>query len=197
MVSKVSIISEAFLLLGQSRPINDLNDTPQTTAASSFYDTLYPQLLTTHPWRFAMRLRELNQLTQKPILDRWRFAYQLPADLLNPYRLHPPNNNYSIYEDEIFSNFDNPLILEYTARVEPARFPHYFTVLLIYTIAAHMGMMVTQQEAIVELWVKKADEQLVVSRTLDSQAQPSPVIADNSIFASHFVTGTTGIFGVR
>ena len=197
MVSKVSIISEAFLLLGKGRPTNDLNDTPQTVAASSFYETLYPFLLTTHPWRFAMRLRELNQLTEKPILDRWRFAYQLPADLLNPYRMHPTNNNYSIYEDKVFSNFDNPLILEYTARVDPARFAHYFTLLLTYSIAGHMAMMVTQQEVIAELWVKKADEQLVFGRTLDSQAEPSPVITNNAIFASHFVTGTTGNVGVR
>lgn len=197
MVSKVSIISEAFLLLGQSRPINDLNDTPQTVAASSFYDTLYPWALTTHPWRFAMHLRELNQLTEKPILDIWRFAYQLPADYLQLYRIYPINNNFSIYEDTIFSNFDNPLILEYTAQVTPPRFAHYFTLLLIYAIAGHMAMMVTQQEALAKLWTDKADQQLVFARTLDSQAQPSPVITSNPIFASHFVSGTTGTFGVR
>ena len=185
------------MLLGQSRPINDLNDTPQTVAASSFYDTLFPSVLTTHPWRFAMHLRELNQLTEKPILKQWRFAYQLPADYLQLYRMHPVNNNFSIYEDTIFSNFDNPLILEYTARVDPARFAHYFTLLLIYTIAGHMAMMVTQQEEIAKLWVTEADRQLVFARTLDSQAQPSPVISSNPIFASHFVTGTTGTIGVR
>ena len=183
--------------MGQNRPVNDLSDTPQTRAASSFYETLYPHLLTTHPWRFAMKLRELNQLTEKPILRRWQFAYQLPADLLHPYRMHPITTNYSIYGDEIFSNLDNPLILEYTARVEPPRFPHYFILLLTYSIAGHIGMMVTQQAEIAKLWVEAADTQLVFARTLDSQAEPSPVITDNPLFASHFVTGTTASIGAR
>lgn len=186
MASKVGIISMALTALGQSRPVIDLTTTPQTVAISAFYDMLLPDLLTKHPWRFAMFTRELNLLVATPPIPKWSKAYQLPADYLIAYRLHP-NGDYRIYEDLIYTNLDAPLLLDYLAKVVESEFPAYFEKLMVNMVAQYAAMMVTQQPTVAAFWKAEADQQLVLARTVDSQAMPSAKIQDQPILRSKFV----------
>ena len=106
MASKIKIVSDALNLLGQP-PINDLDPaTVESIAAniksglSNLYDTILPALLSSFPWHFSIKTKQLNILLEDPIQDIWQNKFQLPGDLLTLYRIYPLGTRYDIYEDD-------------------------------------------------------------------------------------------------
>lgn len=188
MTSKVTIISQAFVLLGR-KVVTSLDPDldggePVVVAASQFYDDLYPALLTCHPWRFAMKTFNLNELSTAPITKEWQKAYQLPSDLIMPWRPRPLSR-FEIFEDEIYSNTPE-LQLDYIFKVDESKFPTWFTLMLVYELAANLAMTVTQQPALAQLWNTKAEQQLMKARFIDSKSRTSDVMPAGPLFTSHF-----------
>lgn len=191
--SKVAIISQAFGLIGAPRPINDIiaEVGPQVASASQFYDTILLDMLTVHDWRYATIVAQLEQLTEKPINDAYQFAYQFPLGFLIPLRIYPKGSrrtviDYIIYEEQIWTDQDNILFIDYRANVGEARFPAYFVTAIIRELAAWIAMPVTQNIQIAQFERQEADRAFVRARRLDSQIQPNTFIQVNDIFASHF-----------
>lgn len=111
-VSKVSIISNASILLGNG-PVSSLSNPNKFIAsASERYDVLIQSLLSVSGWRFATGIVELSQLVSTPIVDEWLYAYELPANYLAMVRLYP-NTEFKIYQNRIFTNIDSPVKAEY------------------------------------------------------------------------------------
>ncbi len=191
--SKVAIISQAFGLLGATRTTNDIiaETSDQVAFASQFYDTLLLGMLTEHDWRFTMIVAQLKQLKEKPSNDAYQFAYQFPLGFLSPLRIYPKGSrrtviDYIIYEEQIWTDQDNILFIDYKANVGEARFPAYFVTAIITQLAAWLAMPVTQNIQVTQFWNQEAEKVFLQARRLDSQIQPNNFIQVNDIFASHF-----------
>ena len=77
MASDIDIASNALILIGDN-PISSFTEPGAgATAAANLYPVTYEQLLSEHPWTFALKEQKLNQLSQQPdALTNWRYAYQ-------------------------------------------------------------------------------------------------------------------------
>ena len=185
MVTKVDIISGAFTNLGRS-PISDIDESsaePVVIIASKKYDLLLPVLLQEIPWRFATLTRNLNHLTDKPPVEGFSDAFQLPADYLNLERA-TPNIFYRIYENLLYTN-NQKMQIDYRALIKESRFPAYFTLYLEYRLTADMAMPLTQQITNLQEWKKAFKEMSLIAKYLDSQQQPNDLIQKDGILTLH------------
>lgn len=81
MASKVSICSNALLLLG-AKPISSLSQAgDHPTLCSNLYDSVRDDILRLHTWNCATKRVILAPLTETPDFD-WDYQFQLPGDWL-------------------------------------------------------------------------------------------------------------------
>jgi len=104
MASKIDLISNALILIGDT-PINALTGgSRRETVANNLYDNIVQNELTKHRWGFARRKAQISLLTDTPVdPNGWRSIYQLPTDLLFLITV-TPDSNYQIYGDKVYSN---------------------------------------------------------------------------------------------
>lgn len=189
--SKVEIVSQALTLIGNPRPTNNLNDDPVVVSVSKLYDTLIYDMLTKTYWRFAIQNFSLNKLAGNPINTYWSFAYQLPPDYLTLLRIYKAGQkgnftDYQIYQDEIWTNQDVPLIADYIFDPGPEFYPAYFVQLMIYQLAANIALPVAQNVQLMEVWTAKAEKYYQEARSRDRNAMPNIPIQRNDIYGAHF-----------
>ena len=204
MADPVSLINSALLLLGESDLIANVTDIksapPVVRGANHFLPLVQRELLSRHPWRFAMKLIELNLLLEPPPLEIFSKQYELPVDMLTLWRFHPDlARNYKIYGTRVFTSEIPPLIAEYVFDIGEKFYPIYFETLLYTALAAEIAMMVTQKPGVTQLWKREASILLTVARNEDSQQSPSDIIRDQPILQAHFAGGRSllrgGLFG--
>lgn len=189
--SKVEIISQVYGLLGQAFPINDLNTNAQYAAVSKMYDTMNRNLLTRTYWRFALANFYLNELQTAPVNTYWQHAYSLPPDYLILLRIYKDGQkgsftDFQLYREQIWTNFDAPLLCDYIYNPGEAYYPAHFVELVIVTLAAKAAMTITQNINIANFWVSKAEDMFLIARSQDAMAMPNIPIQRNDIYASHF-----------
>jgi hypothetical protein len=186
LASKVSIISQAYFLLGKE-PINTLNTTdPTDVGASQRYDVVVPTLLTNTHWKHAAKVIDLTKTTDKPPINEWQYTFQLPnpAEMLLIYRVYPDNFTYDIIGDKLYSN-NSRVTLFYIYDPDEKTFPMYFVNYIVYTMAAELALTVTQKSTLEELWRKRAQEAGVIATALDYQQAPNPSIIYDSLERAH------------
>lgn len=193
MASEVQIISDAFILLGKQPVSSPSTDNPEFAAASDIYDRLLPAVLTMHTWRFAVKNMQLSESTETSPFDRWSTVFLMPAEQLISFRTDPIID-YEIFENKLYTN-ENSVKLEFVFRASEGTFPPYFTRLMTFQLAADIAMTVTQDVSIAQYWEKKAEQQSLLARYLDSTVMPNPVVVRDSIWESHFGTGR--VLGTR
>ncbi|KKN70257.1 hypothetical protein LCGC14_0432820 [marine sediment metagenome] len=190
MVSKVSIISNVFILLGKP-PVSDVSNfntgNPIHAAASTWYDVLIGDFFSgPQPWRFAVTTQTLRKLTESAPPDDWENVFQLPTDpaykmLVKVYS----DSNYLIYEDKIYSN-QSTLKIDYVFQPDASTFPSYFEIAVIYKLAASIGLLITQQKGIVAIWAAESKLQEKKARYIDSKVNPNGVLKAGEIYRAHF-----------
>jgi len=103
MASKIDLISNALILIGDT-PINSLTGgTRAQQVASSLYDNIVQNELTKHRWGFAKKKAQLSLTTDVPVDNEWKSIYQLPTDLLFLIKLYP-STNYALYGDKVYTD---------------------------------------------------------------------------------------------
>jgi len=184
-ITKTQIISMAFELLGNAQ-IMSLNpeSNPHHASASRFYDQELKNILTMHPWRFAMKTRDLIADFDDPTNERWRYKYVIPLDVLSIYKVNV--FGYTIFDDRIYANV-NSLQIDCLEEVSTDKFPPYFVTLLVYRLAELLSLKITQKTDLAKYWSAKADQQYIRARTIDINQVPSQVVSYDPIYSAHFV----------
>jgi hypothetical protein len=166
------IINAALTRTGDD-PITSLDEgTPQAAVASANYDDLVNGLLA-YPWKFASRTMQLAALDV--IVDPpWLFAYERPADLLQP-RVLEVNGcpiDYEILADKILCNTGSevPVILKYTYRADESFWPKYFRVAVIATLESLFLRAIGERYSEAEARDKRAAQLQAAARNRDSQS---------------------------
>lgn len=195
MTSKADIISLAFTKLGRA-PITDadlISGPPEVKAASKEYDLLKDTALAAHPWRFSTLTADLPRLVAAPPVEYYQYAFMLPSDFIQLEQVRP-FDKYRIYENLIYSNND-AIQIDYRSNLGELgelKFPSWFTLYMIYHLAANIAMMVTQNAQIASLWETAASNQLLIARYQDSQQQPNDSVVNDQITGAHYGTGIRG-----
>lgn len=135
MASKIDLISNALILIGDT-PVNALTGgTRRETVASKLYDNIVQNELTKHRWGFARRQEQISRLVETPTNPNgWKSIYQLPTDLLFLITV-TPDSSYQLYGDKVYSNSTQALYADYIYNAPEAEWPVYFAKMVEYALA--------------------------------------------------------------
>lgn len=174
--TKIKLISDALVLLGEKPASSLTEDRYGVTVGSNLFERIYENELQSNRWRFAMKKRALSQLLDVP-LNEWQYAYQLPTDCLLPIGSYP-STSYEIYGDRIYSNA-SAIELDYMFKPEVTAIPAYFAMLMTYALAKDMIKPITESDSGVQLMTAKYNSQKAIAQFADAQGRPNKPIRFN------------------
>jgi hypothetical protein len=192
-LSKIQIIAQALFQNGLGT-INTIDpNNPQQVDAEKAFDILYPKILSEYDWRFATKIIQLSRLVETPIIDEWKYAYQLPADYLVGVRTYPLSP-FQIYEDKIYSN-NEELKLEYRFPVNITKAPQYFVFAMIYALSEYLALPFAEKVEYLQAFQSLNNPTMRKAIFLESQAHPGSPIASHPFINVRY--GSGDIRGVR
>lgn len=176
--SKVGIVSNACVLLGEQPCSSLTEDRYSVTVGANLFDNLYEnELQTAARWRFAMEKKALSRVNTTP-LNEYQYVYQIPTSTLLLIGVYP-RTNYEVYGKHIYSN-NTSCEIEHLFKPELSQIPAYFALLLTYELRVQMINPVTEGGvARQEVARKEANVQRAKSQYADAQARPNRPIADS------------------
>lgn len=120
------------------------------------YAHIRNELLSAYPWNFARGRALLPMLVEKPAFG-WKYAYELPSDLLSPLPLteHADEDGVSpameIEGNQLLCDVDGPLRFRYVRRMEdPAKFSQNFVNCLVPFLASRAAHKITGKRSYAE-----------------------------------------------
>ncbi len=178
--TNVAVASMALVLIGDD-PISAFDgSTTGAIVADNIYDTVVADLLTQHPWRFAVKQKDLSHLEATPealFTDAW----QLPEDSLVIRRAIVNGNDitYEIYGDKLFCDVGttDTLTVNYIFRALEPDWPPYFLYAVQLQLASLFAMSVAGKPDMSADFETKADFALRKARAVDSQSDTTHNIA--------------------
>jgi hypothetical protein len=177
MASKIQLISNALILIGDL-PVTSLDgNTRAQVVASNLYDGIVQNELSKYRWGFARRKAQLSKLVETPIGNEWSTMYQLPADMLVLIKLNP-NTRYQILGDKIYINYDGPLYCDYIANVPEHDWPPYFSKMIEYSLGMDFAPSIRDSAVSMELLANQYTNASRMARFTDSQQHPQTPIQD-------------------
>lgn len=185
MASKIDLINSALVLVGD-KPLNSLTeDRRAAVVANALYADVFEGELNKHRWGFARKIAPLNQLVTPPPIPDFKFAYQLPSDLLVAVRLIPGEYDYKRYGYQIYSN-QQKVSLDYIRKVTEAELPSYFVRLMTYALARDFATSIRDELKHFEAMDIRYKEEGRNARFQDSQEFPQDAITDAPFVMARF-----------
>jgi hypothetical protein len=160
--TKLSICSDALIMLGAAPLSSFATGTDEAQVADRLYDDVQDTLLMQYPYSWTLKKVKLAQLADAPI-NEWKYKYQIPGDVLgNPKAVFSSSavgantvRDYELYNGGLYTNLEEVWI-DYQYRPEPAIFPPYFVRLLKHALAAEFAEPITDQITKAEYYHGKA-----------------------------------------
>lgn len=178
MATDISMSSNALILLGDN-PISSFTEAGfGATAAANLYEDTYKAILASHPWSFALKEQELNQLSQTPdSRTGFQYAYQMPTDLIRAWKLMD-HSDYTIIGDILYSNLST-ILLRYVYKVAETELPPQVVKAIEYKLASEFAPFISEDTNLANLYEEKARFQLAQAQYIDSQNRPQSAIIDS------------------
>jgi len=104
--NEVRIANDALSSLGSNTIASLTESTKQATLVETFFDFSRRFVLSQYPWAFAKRQLVLAKTGDTPAIDRWKFEYRLPSDIITLLEVRD-HGSYDLQEDLILSNADD------------------------------------------------------------------------------------------
>ena len=178
MASKIDLISNALILIGDT-PINSLTGgTRAQQVASNLYDNIVQNELTKHRWGFARKKAQLSLTADVPTDDEWSNIYQLPTDLLVLIKVYP-NTRYQVYGDKVYTNRGGALYCDYVYNVPESEWPVYFSKMIEYALARDFASSIRDSDSARQTMSAEYVNQSRMARYTDSQQHPQERIHSN------------------
>jgi hypothetical protein len=171
--TKTKIISKALERLSEGS-INTIEDDDKLAiTAENEYDLLYPALIATGSWRFAVKVQELSQNITDPIIDEWTESWRLPADYLAMDRLSP-NIIYRIFHNDIYT-LARPanLYAIYYYQPEEETLPPLFVNYLAYELALVLAPGTISNATLIKDLTTKTEKAFLLAKGVDSRSSPN------------------------
>ena len=178
MSTAIDICSNALILIGDS-PISSFTDTGSgAQAAANLYPETYRQVLSEHPWSFAMKDQQLSRLSASPDEETgFRYAFQLPPDMVRLWRIFS-HSEYNIVGSLLYSN-EQKLIARYIHQVDETSLPPHMVKTLEYKMASEFAILVTEDTQKAQYYEGKYLDMLIRAKSIDSQGRPQHKIVDS------------------
>lgn len=177
MSSKIQLISNALILIGDL-PVTSLSGNSRAeTVANNLYDNIVQNELTKFRWGFARKQAQLSLTVEEPIGTEWQSIYQLPTDMLVLIKLSP-SIRYQILGDKVYCNYSGTLYCDYIANVSESEWPVYFSKMIEYALAMDFAPSIRDSASSMQLLANQYLNASRMARLTDSQQHPQTPIQD-------------------
>ena len=185
MASKLQLISNALILIGDL-PITSLTgNTRAQTVANNLYDNIVQNELTKYRWGFAKKKAQLNLTVGTPVGNEWQNIYQLPSDMLFLVKINP-SVPYAIYGDKLYTNTSADLYADYIYNVPENEWPVYFAKMIEYALAMDFAPSIRVSAASMDANSRQYLNASRMARFTDSQQYPTVPITDRPFINVRF-----------
>jgi hypothetical protein len=179
VATKVSICSNALLMLGD-KSINSLDEgTDRAQLASNLYDSARDSLLRSHPWNCAVKRVILAPDVATPAFD-YSAKFSLPSDWLKTLSVGPDGYevDYKHESGKILANGTSlPLRYIFRNTVEGSWDSMLITAMEL-TMAAAMAYPITGSASMADLMNAKLQQHMKAARSADGQDDPAQTFGD-------------------
>ncbi len=153
--------------------INALSDdTKEAILCNEQYAKARDQLLSSHPWNFAITRYEASADANLPSgweNDIWSNAFTLPSDVLRFLGIDDPEGQWALESGKLFANYD-PVLIKYIKKVtDTTIFSKHFEKALAYEIAMKICYALTQSASAIQALSPLRDSALAEARSFDAQ----------------------------
>lgn len=185
MASKIDLISQALILIGDN-PINSLagNSRAQTVSVN-LYGSIAHAELSKFRWSFARKKAQLSKLVDVPIDGEYDHIYQLPTDLITLIKIEP-NINYEVYGDKIYCNYNQSMWCDYIYTAAESEWPHYFASVMKYALALEFAPSIRDSTSSQANIAAQYEDAARRARLADSQQRPPRAIVHRPFIDSRF-----------
>lgn len=151
--TKLSICSDAMIMLGAS-PLSSFSEgTDAAQAADRLYDDIRDTMIAQYPWAWSTKKVALARLAAAPT-NEWKYAYAIAGDILGVPRAlfgssfvgARPLNGWEVYGTSIFTNYESVWI-DYQYQVEESKMPPYFVRALKAALASAFSIPVADSSS--------------------------------------------------
>lgn len=176
MASDLEVVNEALVRIGVPPLASLLDASAQALTASTIYRNVKREVMSDHPWSFALREKELAKLvltdSEKRFSD-YTYVYQLPADLLRVLGLRSLDR-FQLAGDQLYTE-DKGARLVFVEEVSEASWPAYFLELVVFSTAAAFAISLTDSADRAALMYDQERRLRPRARAIDSQQTPPQV----------------------
>jgi len=187
MATKVSICSNALLILG-AQTINALTEnSDRARLASNLYDATRDDLLRSHPWNCAVKRVVLAPDVDEPAFD-YGNQFSLPGDWLRTLSVGPDGFevDYRVEGEKILAT-GTSLALRYIFRNDnEATWDALLVTAMELKMAAKMCYAITKSASMTELTEKKLEAHMRMARSVDAQDDPAQTLGDERLLSARF-----------
>lgn len=187
MATKVSISSNALLLLG-AQSINDLTEeNDRAQLAANLYDPVRDALLRSHPWNCSTKRVILAPTTTAPAFD-YGYAFNLPADWLKTLQVGEARSalDYVTESGQILADVA-ALPLRYIWRNEAeATWDSMLVHGMTLAMQAHMAYAITKSTSMRDSARQELADFLRRARAADGMDDPPETLGDFPLLQSRF-----------
>ena len=176
-ISKIQIISNAFVLLGGSSIAALDENSTEARIASSLYDTTYTTLITQHRWRFSIKQATLARLAENPLYE-YSYAFRLPTDLLYLVKLDT-RTAYQIYGTNLYADVQE-LKADYQYTPDEFDLPAYFLKAFGYILASQFAIPLTGDIEKASYYSQVGAKELIRAKFADSTQTPTHSFASDT-----------------
>jgi hypothetical protein len=171
MASKIDLISNALILIGDL-PITSLTGNARAqVVANNLYENIKKAELSKFPWSFARKKFVVTADSVAPVGSEWKKKYTLPSDLLFLIKINP-NIPYRVYGNEIYTNYEESITVDYIHNVSEALFPESFAKVMEYALAKDFALSIRDSATTKDIMASEYLNQSRMARFTDSQQQP-------------------------
>lgn len=187
MATKISICSNAALLVGAAPIANPTDNTTAARLTFNLYDHVRDDLLRAHPWNFATKRVKLSPLTSQPAYG-YLYEYNLPADCLRVLGIDYPlvSSDFRIEGGRVLAN-TNSLNLRYVFKNEDvATWSPDFVAVVTYTLASLIAYPIAKSDSLRQTLEQKVLFKTQIAKANNGLENPSQRLISNPLMQARY-----------
>jgi hypothetical protein len=185
MATELGIVNSALIKLG----VEILSALPGTTRqgalANEQYSKIRDELLSEHPWNFAIKRATLVPTLATPAFE-FSYEYTLPADCLRVWAGQYEEDFFQVEGGKLYSNYSDQKIRYIAKETTAALFPPTFAELLSLKLAADLAFVLVQSNSLKQTLLQEYLIKLRDARGYDAQENPPYLLTDDVFIKSRY-----------
>lgn len=166
MASKLELINLALARLGANQITSEIEENAEQRTATAVWNVARRAVLRDHPWNFAIKDIELNQISDYSGFE-YQHAYQLPSDCVRLLTFYG-NPDFRLQGSQILTD-EQVCKIKYVADIEdPSYWDAAFDDLMAQRLAHEMAYALTKSQATADSMYAIYERKLARTRFLDS-----------------------------